>query len=697
MENKRSFFIRDLIVRVLLIVLFIFLLMFLFPMPNLTPFYDSIFNDNVQTMKDAAEKWYTTERMPEKEGEVKKLTLQDMLDKKLILPFVDKDGNACDAKKSYVTVRKSKDEYIMKVSLTCGKQTDYIIEHIGCYNFCKDGKCSVEVAPVTETKTDGEIVVKPTNTPAPTPKATALEYEYQRVHNTEKWTLLDWQENKMTETKDLVKVDEKTEYTGQKKVTENSTIYKHVKENVTNHWTKDENWLDEEKDTSDSNKIRLYAVRTLYTGNKTTTETITKYQHVKKTNEDVWTDLDWTNTYTVPTKTTVLTNTRYILQKITKTTTTGYKCSAWKNDSTWRTSKPNDTETIEWGDAYDSKTETVTTSSTTKYTCGSWVKDSTWRTSKPANSNGVEWGSSYDSKTTSSQASSYDKIVTTIVPMTNDSNYNYKLFKKENKACTSNCNGKSIITYYSYYRYPKVSTTSYKYYKRTCSNVSVPTTKQVKYYKYKYKECEKAGTSSVSKDEKTVYSTSERDNLINSGYTLVRTEYKYKTNNPVYTADSIWTDSVISPAGYEYNNRTATVTKNVKTSLLNEKGGTLWVPTKADLGEYTEDITTRKQYKYYYNNPTIDTDEVWTDSIESPEGYHYANESKTTEGKTTYVDLGSWVDSKSKLGEYTYNVQTKTYYRYKKRTYSSYTETKWFTSNPGGDWKATGRSRKVTK
>ena len=37
-----------------------------------------------------------------------------MLDKKLILPFLDKDGNECDAKKSYVQVTKKKTEYEMK-------------------------------------------------------------------------------------------------------------------------------------------------------------------------------------------------------------------------------------------------------------------------------------------------------------------------------------------------------------------------------------------------------------------------------------------------------------------------------------------------------------------------------------------------------------------------------------------------------
>ena len=74
--DNRSSFLRDILVKVLFITIFIFLLMYLFPMPNLTPFYSSIFNDNIQTMKDAAEDYYTTKRMPTEDGKSTKMTLQ---------------------------------------------------------------------------------------------------------------------------------------------------------------------------------------------------------------------------------------------------------------------------------------------------------------------------------------------------------------------------------------------------------------------------------------------------------------------------------------------------------------------------------------------------------------------------------------------------------------------------------------------
>ena len=168
METRSNLsFIRDLIIKIFLILLFVFLLTLLFPMPKLTPFYNRIFNDNVQTMKDAAENYFTKERMPEKVGDSSKLTLQQMIDKKLILPFIDKEGKECDTKNSYVKVTKKKTEYELEVHLTCGEESDYIIEPIGCYNFCPDNSCVKEV--ITDEKTGKVVINKPDTTPTPRP------------------------------------------------------------------------------------------------------------------------------------------------------------------------------------------------------------------------------------------------------------------------------------------------------------------------------------------------------------------------------------------------------------------------------------------------------------------------------------------------------------------------------------------------
>ena len=142
-ENKNNFF-RNLIVKILLVLLFVFLLMWLFPMPNLSPFYDKIFAANINTMTDAAKNYFTTARLPEKEGETKTLTLQEMIDNKMIVSFTDSDGKACDTNKSYVEVTKEDGEYIFKTNLSCPTEEDYVITYFGCYDVCEDNSCKIE-------------------------------------------------------------------------------------------------------------------------------------------------------------------------------------------------------------------------------------------------------------------------------------------------------------------------------------------------------------------------------------------------------------------------------------------------------------------------------------------------------------------------------------------------------------------------
>ena len=154
-RNEKNYFFRNLIVKILLVLLFIFLLMWLFPIPNLSPFYDKIFTQNINDMTDAAKSYFTVERLPKNEDETKKLTLKEMLDNKMIIEFTDSDGKKCDTTKSYVEVTKKNGEYIYKTNLSCSKQEDYVIEYFGCYDVCKDNSCEVDNKP-DDNKTSNE-------------------------------------------------------------------------------------------------------------------------------------------------------------------------------------------------------------------------------------------------------------------------------------------------------------------------------------------------------------------------------------------------------------------------------------------------------------------------------------------------------------------------------------------------------------
>ena len=148
-----------LIVKIVLLILFILFLVWLFPKNDLTVFYDKIYSENIQTMKDAARNYYTTDRLPANVGDSTKMTLKQMFDNKMLIKFKDKDNNYCDETASYVEVTKSgENEYVLKVQLNCGDQKDYILETIGCNDVCPQGKCdeSIAVDTTPETPSDDE-------------------------------------------------------------------------------------------------------------------------------------------------------------------------------------------------------------------------------------------------------------------------------------------------------------------------------------------------------------------------------------------------------------------------------------------------------------------------------------------------------------------------------------------------------------
>lgn len=155
-ENKNNFSFKNVILQFLFVALFIFIMIWIFPLKSdlknvedklssthsdFSVLYDRIFNENIISMKDSAKSYFTTPRLPQKVGDKVKMTLGEMLDKKIILPFTDKNGDVCDEEASYVEITKYEDEFVMKVNLKCGKQENYLLVYMGCYDYCETTLC----------------------------------------------------------------------------------------------------------------------------------------------------------------------------------------------------------------------------------------------------------------------------------------------------------------------------------------------------------------------------------------------------------------------------------------------------------------------------------------------------------------------------------------------------------------------------
>ena len=150
-EENRRFSWTSLFIKIIIVVIFILFTIWLLSLSmknttkglsdSLNVLTDNIFKENIDRMKDVGKEYFTTERLPEKIGEVKTLTLEEMYKKNLILEVKDKNGKACSAKNSYVSIEKMETEYQMKVYLECGSEKDFIKVIMGCYNYCNTDIC----------------------------------------------------------------------------------------------------------------------------------------------------------------------------------------------------------------------------------------------------------------------------------------------------------------------------------------------------------------------------------------------------------------------------------------------------------------------------------------------------------------------------------------------------------------------------
>ena len=210
MEENRRFSWTDLFIKVILVAIFVLFTVWLLSLSNqglsnsLDVLTNNIFSENIEKMKNVGKEYFTIERLPKKVGDVKTLTLEKMYEKKLLLELNDKDGNACSAKNSYISIEKYDNEYQMKVYLECGEENDYIIVIMGCYDYCDTDICELD--------TDKE-------------EARAIEYEYKKTTGGSwsdwgKWT--NWSKVSVTENKyrDVETKVEEEEYSYDKTTTE---------------------------------------------------------------------------------------------------------------------------------------------------------------------------------------------------------------------------------------------------------------------------------------------------------------------------------------------------------------------------------------------------------------------------------------------------------------------------------------------
>lgn len=148
--EKNRFPLRGFLLRAVFVFVFILLLILIIPKftkPKAikrasSPLQNEVFASNIEKMKGVAMDYYRKEKLPTEVGKSQKLTLSDMIQNKIIVPLADEDNKVCDINQSYVQLTKLDQDYLMKIQLKCSTQDDYILVHVGHYNYCEAYICS---------------------------------------------------------------------------------------------------------------------------------------------------------------------------------------------------------------------------------------------------------------------------------------------------------------------------------------------------------------------------------------------------------------------------------------------------------------------------------------------------------------------------------------------------------------------------
>ena len=139
-EEERKFPIRTVLVKMVIIIIFIMLLMWILP-GSLFDGSKKTMKTNVNKMKEGSLSYYTEKELPKKVGDENKVTLKRMIDLKLIDELKDPKGNSCDVNESYSILQKRENDYLMTTYLKCGKQEETVESRLNKYDYCADLLC----------------------------------------------------------------------------------------------------------------------------------------------------------------------------------------------------------------------------------------------------------------------------------------------------------------------------------------------------------------------------------------------------------------------------------------------------------------------------------------------------------------------------------------------------------------------------
>ena len=137
MESEKRINWLSLFIKVVIIFIFVLIIIWLVSKIIVRTKLSETFTNNIKNMEKVSLEYFKTVDLPLEKGDSLKITLEEMIDKSLIVSVGSDSENNCNTEKSYSKITREKSKYVVETTLICGKEKDTIKTDFSLKN-CKN-------------------------------------------------------------------------------------------------------------------------------------------------------------------------------------------------------------------------------------------------------------------------------------------------------------------------------------------------------------------------------------------------------------------------------------------------------------------------------------------------------------------------------------------------------------------------------
>lgn len=126
MESERKINWLSLFIKVIIIFIFALIIIWLVSKIINKNKLSETFINNINNMEKVGVEYFKKVDLPLNKGESLKVTLEEFIEKELIVSVSSDSENTCDTKNSYSKITREKDKYVVETTLKCGKEKNTI-------------------------------------------------------------------------------------------------------------------------------------------------------------------------------------------------------------------------------------------------------------------------------------------------------------------------------------------------------------------------------------------------------------------------------------------------------------------------------------------------------------------------------------------------------------------------------------------